>query len=173
MIVLAASVALARRGERTFSATSPVALKEQRAVAQHTTEGDALRDGQRVDPNRASAAELELLPGIGPQLARQIIAHRAAHGLFRSVDELRTVRGIGPKKLMKLRPLVQIASEELEHPAQAQRDVAGASYLSAFDEDAGADVDAERPDARPQVVGPKDKMAGREILEAVVPAADE
>ncbi len=49
-----------------------------------------------VDVNRASATELERLPRVGPALAQRIIAWRDANGPFRSVDDLRHVRGIGP-----------------------------------------------------------------------------
>lgn len=50
----------------------------------------------RIDLNAAGAAELTLIPGIGPRLADRILDEREAHGPFRSVDELRRVNGIGP-----------------------------------------------------------------------------
>jgi len=59
--------------------------------------------GGRIDVNRATAAELESLPGIGPALARRIIEHREAHGPFRSVDDLEKVSGIGPRMLERIR----------------------------------------------------------------------
>lgn len=49
-----------------------------------------------VNINHASAAELERLPRVGPALALRIIAWREANGAFRSVEDLRHVRGIGP-----------------------------------------------------------------------------
>ena len=58
----------------------------------------------------ATAAELERLPGVGPALARRIIAHRDSVGAFDSVDQLDRVRGIGPALLAKLRPLVKTGS---------------------------------------------------------------
>jgi competence protein ComEA len=60
-------------------------------------------DGALVDINRASAAELEELPGVGPATAEAIIAHRDQNGPFASVDELLDVRGIGEAKLEQLR----------------------------------------------------------------------
>lgn len=59
--------------------------------------------GAPVDVNRASAAELEELPGVGPATAEAIIAHRDRHGPFGSVDDLLDVRGIGEAKLEQLR----------------------------------------------------------------------
>lgn len=61
-----------------------------------------------VDVNRASAAELEVLPGVGPTTAAAIVAYREEHGAFRSVDELQEVRGIGPAKFEALRGLATV-----------------------------------------------------------------
>ncbi len=49
-----------------------------------------------IDINRASAAEIERLPRIGPALAQRIVAWREAHGPYHTLDDLRHVRGIGP-----------------------------------------------------------------------------
>jgi len=57
----------------------------------------------RVSVNRASAAELEKVPGIGPELARRIIIYRP----YRSLDELTRVPGIGPRSLERLRPYLK------------------------------------------------------------------
>jgi competence protein ComEA len=61
-----------------------------------------------VDLNRATEADLESLPGIGPALAHAIIDYRSQHGQFRSVDDLADVRGIGPAKMDQLRSLVKV-----------------------------------------------------------------
>ncbi|MCA9179434.1 MAG: helix-hairpin-helix domain-containing protein [Planctomycetales bacterium] len=58
-----------------------------------------------VNLNQAGPAELSLLPGIGPALAERIVARRETKA-FRYVEQLRDVRGIGPKTMDKLRPLV-------------------------------------------------------------------
>jgi len=56
-----------------------------------------------VDLNRASVAELEGLPGIGPVLARRIVAYRDHYGLFHRPEDLLQVEGIGPRLLARLR----------------------------------------------------------------------
>ncbi len=61
-----------------------------------------LSEGQKLDINSASAAELQTLPKIGKALAQRIIDRRP----YNSVDELRRVPGIGVKILERLRPLV-------------------------------------------------------------------
>lgn len=70
---------------------------------------EALRDGGRLDLNAAGAAEFELLPGIGPALARRIVEDRTTRGVFRTVEELERVRGIGPATLARLQKLVTTA----------------------------------------------------------------
>jgi len=57
----------------------------------------------RIDPNRASAVELERLPGIGPALAGRIVADRVRRGTFSSAEALLRVPGIGPRILARIR----------------------------------------------------------------------
>lgn len=61
-----------------------------------------------ININAASAAQLELLPQIGPALAKRIIDHRNLHGPFRSIKDLDNVKGIGPKILEKVAPLITV-----------------------------------------------------------------
>ncbi len=60
-----------------------------------------------LDVNRATAAELERLPGIGPVRAAAIVADRDARGPYRDVRALTRVRGIGPGTVARLSALVQ------------------------------------------------------------------
>lgn len=91
------------RGERLATAGIDSAL----AAAESTyTEAERRRkpldEGERIDPNRASDAELDRLPGVGPSLARAIVDSRERDGPFRSRDELLRVPGLGEKKLAQL-----------------------------------------------------------------------
>ena|SRR5688572_11791421 len=61
-----------------------------------------------ININTAPAAELELLPGIGPALAARIVENREMKGPFTSVDDLDRVKGIGPETLRKLRPAATV-----------------------------------------------------------------
>jgi competence protein ComEA len=61
-----------------------------------------------VNINTASAAELATISGIGPSKAAAIVDHREKNGQFKSVDDLKLVRGIGDKMLEQLRPRVTV-----------------------------------------------------------------
>jgi len=64
--------------------------------------------GGKLNLNRASESELDGLPGVGPVLAKRIIAYRNENGNFSSVDELRKVSGIGPAKFGELQSFVTV-----------------------------------------------------------------
>lgn len=77
----------------------------------------------QIDIRTASPEELELLPGIGPKRAQDIIAYRSAHP-FRAVTDLLEVKGIGPKTLNKLLPSLLIFGT-----TPVERDSLGLPYI--------------------------------------------
>ncbi len=56
----------------------------------------------KININRASARQLDSLPGIGPQLAQRIIEDRKIHGPYRSLEDLKHVKGINRKLREKI-----------------------------------------------------------------------
>jgi competence ComEA-like helix-hairpin-helix protein len=70
----------------------------------------------RIDINAASAAELALLPGLGPGLAQRIVEDRRVNGAFGSVDELDRVSGIGPAIVERVRPYALVVDPSGESP---------------------------------------------------------
>jgi len=110
-LVDGAKVYVYRESELEPNAPEPPRAREATYQPVKTTlEGSgAGAGGQRlVNINTAGQAELESIPGIGPALARAIIAYRTEHGPFRNVDELINVSGIGQKTLEKIRPYVTV-----------------------------------------------------------------
>lgn len=61
-------------------------------------------NGDPLDLNRASATDLEALPGVGPATAAAIVGHREREGAFTVLEDLLAVTGIGPAKLEQIRP---------------------------------------------------------------------
>lgn len=67
-------------------------------------------DGKPLDLNRATASDLERLPGIGPRLARTIFEYRSEHGAFTHIDELADVPGVGAKTVARLTPYLSVGT---------------------------------------------------------------
>jgi DNA uptake protein ComE-like DNA-binding protein len=70
----------------------------------------------RVNVNAANWVELSIVPGLGPALARRIVALRDSRPdkRLRSLDELKEVHGIGDKVLAKLRPYLYVGEPGAE-----------------------------------------------------------
>ncbi len=64
--------------------------------------------GHPVNLNTAGAGELQLVPGIGPSTADKILAMRKSYGAFKGVDDLLAIKGIGPKRLDKMRKYLTV-----------------------------------------------------------------
>ena len=69
--------------------------------------------------NTATKDELVALPGIGPAKAQAIVDYRNQHGPFRTLDELRKVKGIGEKLFLQLKPELTIGNAGRGAVAQA------------------------------------------------------
>lgn len=78
------------------SATGVVEPKSQKAAA------------GVLDLNRASESELDKLPGIGPSKAKAIAEYRSKEGPFRTVEDLKKVKGIGDKTFETLKPYITV-----------------------------------------------------------------
>lgn len=61
-----------------------------------------LAPGERVDPNTASAVELDRLPGVGPALADAVVRSREAEGPYVRPEDLLRVRGVGPTLIARM-----------------------------------------------------------------------
>jgi competence protein ComEA len=72
-----------------------------------------------VNLNTATKDELVALPGIGPAKAQAIVDYRNQHGPFRSIDEIRKVKGIGEKLFLSIKPELTIGAPVRGTVAQA------------------------------------------------------
>jgi competence protein ComEA len=65
--------------------------------------------GPKVNINTATVEQLVEVKGIGEVLAQRIVEYRRAHGVFKSLNELDNVKGVGGKTLEKLLPYLILA----------------------------------------------------------------
>ena len=72
--------------------------------------------GLPLDLNRATAQDLDALPGLGPALAQRIVDYRKAHGPFKQIEDLSAVSGIGPHNLQRLKPYLGLGRPEAIAP---------------------------------------------------------
>ncbi|WP_432799996.1 ComEA family DNA-binding protein [Poriferisphaera sp. WC338] len=75
-------------------------------------EGVGIDLGYRLNVNTASAAELQVLPGIGPTIAENIVSYREAHGAFESFEQLDDVSRIGAKTRAKFQPYIKLGEND-------------------------------------------------------------
>ena len=76
--------------------------------AQHAPRGAKKAPEAKVNINSATVSQFQTLPRIGAKVAQRIVDYREAHKGFKSVDELRNVKGIGPKVFESLKPYLTL-----------------------------------------------------------------
>ncbi len=104
----------------TMALSTIAAENTTKRTAGNSTVEVAPSKGRKVDLNKATKAELEALPGVGPVIADEIIAARP----FKNVAELKKVRGIASERYDDIRPLVIVSptlSKSSGAPATAAR----------------------------------------------------
>jgi competence protein ComEA len=68
-----------------------------------------LGPNERIDLNRASAAELMRLPGVGEKRAKEIVALRS-RSPFRKPEDVLSVKGLGPKWYARVKGIVTVGA---------------------------------------------------------------
>ncbi|MBM3750585.1 MAG: helix-hairpin-helix domain-containing protein [Acidimicrobiia bacterium] len=89
-----------------ITAAAPVASAQE---SSRQAARPAVSDAAPINLNTATATELEKLPGVGPATALRIVEFRTKNGAFKKVEDLMSVRGIGEKTFLTLKPLVSVA----------------------------------------------------------------
>lgn len=107
-VVIAPAPAEPVLGDRPSIADSLLAAGDS-VVEENERRSRPLADGETLDPNVASAQELDRLPGVGASKASRIVREREENGRFASVEDLARVSGLGPKSVERLKPYLRVA----------------------------------------------------------------
>ena len=93
----------------TLLGTSSIAAASEPAAESTQQESKANLEG-KININTASAAELELLPGIGPSIAARIVDYRQEHP-FKERNQIMRVKGVGQKTFAKIKDFLTVEGE--------------------------------------------------------------
>jgi competence protein ComEA len=70
--------------------------------------GQVASEKRTVNLNTADSSELETLPGIGPAKSAAILEYRNVNGPYKSIEDLKSISGIGDKTFEKLKELISV-----------------------------------------------------------------
>jgi competence protein ComEA len=88
----------------TVPIPSPITTSPANGNSNPSGSSDVVNTGNSlININYASASELEEVPGIGPVTSEKIIQYRTTNGLFRKLEDIKKVSGIGDKTYAKLK----------------------------------------------------------------------
>ena len=98
---------LKEKADSIYNATvqNSIATRDKKVIFSRKSSAKVV---SKININKVSLSEIQKIPGIGPVLAARLIDHRNINGSFKSIDELLDVKGIGPKKLEKIRAWIKI-----------------------------------------------------------------
>jgi competence protein ComEA len=80
-----------------------------------------------INLNTATKDELVALPGIGPAKAQAILDYRKEHGSFKSLEELKDVKGIGAKQFEKLKAEISVSEPVMPKATAPKADKSAAA----------------------------------------------
>ena len=99
----------ARKDSIFSQLSSPDTLTPQRFQQQSTRNNETVVIQQfPININKANLEELQVLPKIGPAMAKRIVEFRQANGPFKNTSEIMNVKGIGKKTYQKLKDLISV-----------------------------------------------------------------
>ena len=95
-----------KKGEEIPENNSSSMLSPSTSVT--SSSSSSTKNTSKVNINKATEAELETIPGIGPSTALKIINYRNENGKFKSIEDVKNISGIGDAKYEKMKNYITI-----------------------------------------------------------------
>ena len=93
-----------KKGEQLSEFSPSLIINNSSKVSSNT----ATSKSTKININKATQAELETIPGIGPSTALKIVTYRNENGKFKSIEDVKNVSGIGDSKYEKMKDYITI-----------------------------------------------------------------
>ncbi len=107
-LVVGSGITLYKRSHPQFA--PELIIEQKRAGARPQGQFAGPEEGliTKININQASAAQLQLLPQIGPALSKRIVEYRESNGRFERIEDLMLVQGIGAKTFQKIKDYIAV-----------------------------------------------------------------
>ena len=99
---------MAETAEQDPAVITNPAVRTEGIELEGASGNEAGTDSELVNINNATAAELDVLPGIGPSTAEKIVEYRETNGPFATIEEIMSVSGIGPAKFEQIQAFISV-----------------------------------------------------------------
>lgn len=84
---------------------------QQQVAGISTTASNSVESiGTKININTADVAELDKIPNIGPARAADVIAYRTTKGGFKTIEEMKNIKGIGDKTFESMKDLITVGN---------------------------------------------------------------
>ena len=95
-------------GEKIYIPNLAELESEETGNQEALTGGGDTSSNSKVNINKASAAELTKIPGVGESTAQKIISYREENGKFKNIEDIKNVSGIGDSKFEKIKDYISV-----------------------------------------------------------------
>ncbi len=107
-LLVGSGITLYKRAHPQFAPELIIEKKGGTPLPQTESSLHREQNKKKINLNQATSAELQLLPGLGPNLSRRIVEYRKANGKFHQIEDLMQIPGIGLKTFERIKDYIAV-----------------------------------------------------------------